>query len=313
MPEGDTIFRAAGTLHRALAGRTVTRFESVFPTLSRVDDDTPLSGRTIDRVEARGKHLLMWFSAGPPEGRRGASASAALVLRTHMRMNGSWHIYRPSERWQRPHRDMRIVLETVDFHAVAFNVPVAELLAPDRLEQVRQIRDLGPDPLSDGFHPAEAAARIMARGDLDIADALLDQTAIAGIGNVYKSEVLFAGGINPFEKVRALGRQDVDRLVAIAVRYMRANVVESTAPAIETYRGLRRTTSRHDPGARLWVYGRAGKPCRRCGTPISRARQGPHARSTYWCPRCQSASVVGRDDASGCGPQKNAAPGDRSR
>ena len=300
MPEGDTIFRAARTLQRALAGRTVPRFESVFPALSRVDADTPLRGRTIDRVEARGKHLLIWFSG-------------ALVLRTHMRMHGSWHIYRPHERWQRPHHSMRIVLEAQDIHAVAFDVPVAEFATPATLERSPQIRELGPDPLTDGFNASAASARILARGEAEIADALLDQTAIAGIGNVYKSEVLFAGRVNPFTKVRDLLPADVDRLVATAVKLMRANVAEGAPAAIETYRGLRRTTGRPDPGARLWVYGRAGRPCRRCGSPISRRRQGPHARSTYWCPRCQPANGTGADTARGFGPQKNQAPPDRTR
>ena len=300
MPEGDTIFRAARTLHRALAGRTVTRFESVFPYLSRIDDDAPLRGRTIERVEARGKHLLIWFS-GP------------LVLRTHMRMHGSWHIYRPHERWRRPHHSMRIVLETGEIHAVAFDVPIAEFATPDALERTPPLRALGPDPLAEGFTAEEAARRISARGDAEIADVLLDQTAIAGIGNVYKSEVLFAGRVNPFQKVRALQPEEVDRLVATAVKFMRANVAAGAPAAIETYRGLRRTTGRYDPGARLWVYGRAGKPCRVCGQPISRRRQGPHARSTYWCPRCQPAKDSGDALADGCGPQKNHAPPGRTR
>jgi endonuclease-8 len=300
VPEGDTIFRAARTLHRALAGRTVTRFESVFPSLSRIDDDVPLRGRTIERVEARGKHLLIWFS-GP------------LVLRTHMRMHGSWHIYRPHERWRRPHHSMRIVLETDEIHAVAFDVPVAEFATSDALERTPQLRALGPDPLAEGFTAEEAARRISARGDAEIADVLLDQTAIAGIGNVYKSEVLFASRVNPFEKVRALQPEEVDRLVATAVKFMRANVAEGAPAAIETYRGLRRTTGRYDPGARLWVYGRAGKPCRVCGRPISRRRQGPHARSTYWCARCQPAKDSGDVLASGFSPQKNHAPPGRTR
>jgi endonuclease-8 len=300
VPEGDTIFRAARTLHRALAGRTVTRFESVLPSLLRVDVDTPLRGRTIERVEARGKHLLVWFSG-------------SLVLRTHMRMHGSWHIYRPHERWQRPRHSMRIVLETADMHAVAFDVPVAAFATPDALEQTWQLRELGPDPLTDGFIPEDAAQRIRARGDVEIGDVLLDQTAIAGIGNVYKSEVLFAGRVNPFVKVRELQPDAVDRLVATAMKFMRANAADGAPAAIETYRGLRRTTGRHDRGARLWVYGRAGKPCRICGGPISRRRQGPHARSTYWCPRCQPAKGSGEAAASGSGPQKNHAPPDRTR
>ena len=277
MPEGDTIFRAARTLHRALAGRTVTKFESVFPALSRVDVDSPIAGRTIEQVEARGKHLLIRFSGN-------------LTLRTHMRMHGSWHIYRPRERWQRPHSDMRIVLETDQFHAVAFNVPVAEFASDASLQRLRPIQDLGPDPLSDAFDAGAAVARIMARSRMEIADALLDQSAIAGIGNVYKSEVLFAGRVNPFAAVAELAQNDVERLVALAVRFMRANVSEHKSAAIQTYRGFRRTTGRMDPGARLWVYGRAGKPCRRCGTLITRRKQGPHARTTYWCPRCQPAA-----------------------
>ena len=284
MPEGDAIYRAARTLHRALAGRAITRFESVFPALSRVDIDTPLRGRTIERVEARGKHLLMWFSGLPAA----ASAKAdALVLRTHMRMNGSWHIYRPHERWLRSRDDMRILVETDGLHAVAFNVPVAELTTAAALERTPAIHALGPDPLSPDFDAEEAVRRIMARRGLEIADALLDQAAIAGIGNIYKSEVLFAGRISPFASVDDLAWGDIERLVALTVKFMRANVAEGTPAAIETYRGLRRTTGRHDPGARLWVYGRAGRPCRRCGTAISRAKQGPHARSTYWCSRCQ--------------------------
>jgi len=291
MPEGDTIHRAARTLHRALAGRAVTRFESVFPALTRIDVDTPVRGRTIERVDARGKHLLMWFS-GLPGLSAGASAEAEpLVLRTHMRMSGSWHIYRPYERWQRRRDDMRIVVETDELLAVAFNVPVAEMTTPEVLERTHPISSLGPDPLSADFHADEAVARIQSRTGIDIADALLDQSAIAGIGNVYKSEILFAGRINPFAKVDELTASDIERLVAIAVKFMRANAAEGTPAAIETYRGLRRTTGRHDPGARLWVYGRAGRPCRRCGTAVSRAKQGPHARSTYWCPRCQARTL----------------------
>ena len=278
MPEGDTIFRAARTLNRALAGRTVTRFESVFPALSRVDVDAPLAGRTVEQVESRGKHLLIRLSGG-------------LILCTHMRMSGSWHIYRPHERWRRPHRDMRIVLETDQFHAVAFTVPVAEFMTEASLERTQPLQSLGPDPLSKGFDAATAVARIMDRAGVEIADALLDQSAIAGIGNVYKSEVLFAGRVSPFSAVDELARSDVERLVATAVRFLRANVSEHASPSIETYGGLRRTTGRRDPGARLWVYGRAGRPCRRCGTPILRRKQGPHARATYWCPRCQPASA----------------------
>ncbi len=279
MPEGDTIFRAARTLHRALAGQTITRFESVFPHLTRVDHDSPIRGRIVEGVESRGKHLLIRLSGG-------------LVLRTHMRMNGSWHIYRRGERWFRPRHEMRIVLETDAFEAVAFNVPVAELAAPARILAAGPVRQLGPDPLSPEFEASEAVDRILARGEGEIADVLLDQTAIAGLGNIFKSEVLFVARIDPWAAVRSLARADVERIVAEAVRLMRANVAAGVRGGITTYGGLRRRPTRDDPGPRNWVYGRAGRPCRRCGTPISWRKQGPHARSTYWCERCQGRSAV---------------------
>src|SRR5690349_9394532 len=154
MPEGDTIFRAARTLQQALAGRTVVRFESVFPALTRVDVDQPLRGRTIESVSARGKHLLMLFSG-------------ELVLRTHMRMHGSWHIYRPGERWQRPARDMRIVVRTDAFEAVAFNVPIAEFATAGQLDETPVMQRLGPDPLAADFDAEAAIGRIVARPGLE--------------------------------------------------------------------------------------------------------------------------------------------------
>jgi endonuclease-8 len=272
MPEGDSIFRAARALNKALAGRGVTRFESVFPHLTRIDTDRPVRGRTVERVTSRGKHLLMWFSGD-------------LVLRTHMRMHGSWHIYRPGERWRRPRHEMRIHVATDAFEAVAFTVPVAEFSTRAELE--RELAGLGPDPLDEDFDAQATAERLRALGDVAIADALLDQRAIAGIGNVYKSEVLFAARVNRFAAVASLDAATLERIVAIAMKFMRANVTDGSTAAIVTYAGLRRTTGRADPSERLWVYGRGGQPCRRCGTPISRAKQGPDARSTYWCRRCQ--------------------------
>jgi endonuclease-8 len=182
---------------------------------------------------------------------------------------------------------MRIAIATDAFEAIGFSVPDAEFSTGAELTRSNTIRDLGPDPLSDGFDARDAVSRIEAHAGIAIADALLDQRAIAGIGNIYKSEILFASRVNPFVVVRDLPPQTLETIVATAVKFMRANVTDSSGAGIVTYAGLRRTTRRADPSARLWVYGRAGKPCRRCGTPISRAKQGPHARSTYWCPRCQ--------------------------
>ncbi|HKU37354.1 MAG TPA: DNA-formamidopyrimidine glycosylase family protein [Polyangiales bacterium] len=273
MPEGDTIFRAARALHKALAGKTVTRFESVFPKLDRVDQDEPIAGRTLLGVEARGKHLLMHLSGG-------------LSLRTHMRMSGSWHIYRPGEAWQRPRAQLRILLETADFVAVAFLVHEAEWLREADMPRSR-IAQLGPDLLSGDFDLETAVSRMQARGGEPICDVLLDQRALAGIGNVYKSEVLFLAGVHPQQPVRELSGDQLRELAALAQRLLRQNVHEDAPSSITTYRGLRRTTRRADPGERLWVYGRAGKPCRRCGSAIIGTAAGKHVRKTYHCPRCQ--------------------------
>ena len=273
MPEGDTIFRAARTLQRALAGKTVVRFASMLPALDRIHEDAPITGRTVERVHASGKHLLMHFSGD-------------LVLRTHMRMNGSWHIYRPGERWQRSRRDMRVLVATEDFEAVGFNIPVAEFIATRDLKRHGELSRLGPDVLSDTFVPGEALRRLRERADTPVADALLNQRLIAGLGNVYKSEVLFMCRVNPFTPVGAVGEDSLASIVETATRVLRANVSEAVAP-MTTYTGFRRTTNRDDPKERLWVYGRARLPCRTCGTSIQVRKQGPDARLTYWCPMCQ--------------------------
>ncbi len=274
MPEGDTIFRAARTLHRALAGKQVVRFETGLAQLARVDDDAPIAGRTVTGVRSVGKHLLVELSGD-------------LVLRTHMRMAGSWHIYRPGERWQRPRASMRVLLETADFQAVAFDVPVAEFRTARELARDPALASLGPDVLDAGFDEEEAVRRLRERATLAIGDALLDQRALSGIGNVFKAEVCFVQRVNPFTPVSALGEVTLLGLVRTARRFLRMNVLESSGAGMVTYTGLRRTTRRGDPSARLWVYGRAGEPCRRCGEPIVIERRGPHARPTYFCPGCQ--------------------------
>ena len=228
----------------------------------------------MESVAAAGKHLLMTLSGG-------------LVLRTHMRMNGSWHIYRPGESWQRSRRDMRIVLATAEFVAVGFNIPVAEWLRAGALHRHDELRRLGPDLLADDFDAAEAGRRIRERGDTPIADVLLNQRVMAGIGNVYKSEVLFACRVDPFALVRTLTDQQLSCLIATARKFLRANVSEGLA-AMTTYLGFRKTTGRDDPSGRLWVYGRVGEPCRRCGTAVKIGKEGRDARLTYWCPICQS-------------------------
>ena len=267
MPEGDAIFRTARTLHRALAGRPVTRFESVFPALTRID----VTGEAVERVEAAGKHVLMRFANG-------------LVLRTHMRMNGSWHIYRPGERWQRPRRDMRIVIATDAFEAVAFTVPVAEWLDARREARQPDLRAMGPDLLGETFDEDEAVRRVRERDRDAIADVLLNQRVVAGIGNVYKSEVLFLCRINPFTPASGVSHEQIVEILRTARRFLQANV--TALGGITTYLGFSRGRGRDD-SQRRYVYGRARKPCRKCATPIQVRAQGPHARLTYWCPQCQ--------------------------
>jgi endonuclease-8 len=259
MPEGDTIVRAARTLNETLAGRTVTRFESVFSGIARADDNLTIRGRTIERVDARGKHLLIWFSGD-------------VVLRTHMRMHGVWHVYPHGARWRRPHSDMRIVIGTPEYEAVAFNVPVAELTRGRDLERNSVVRTLGPDILAEEFDAADAARRIAMTPEIDIAEALLSQQTVAGIGNIFKCEALYASGLDPFTRVADLSREDIARVVEKARRLMRASVA-----------GRRMVFS---------VYGRGGRPCRRCGAVIARRKGADEARVTYWCPRCQAPRVV---------------------
>jgi endonuclease-8 len=270
----------------------VVAFESVFPGLTRVHEDAPITGRRVESVSAAGKHILFRFSPLNAAGDRGAVGQAHdLILRTHMRMNGSWHIYRHGEAWRRSRRDMRIVVATAAFEAVGFNVPVAEFLDPPALARQQDLRLMGPDLLGGTFDAAEALRRFRARPELAVADALLNQRIVAGAGNVYKSEVLFLCGVNPFARVAEISDERWLAMLAMARKHLQANVIDATA-AIVTYRGFRRTTRRADPAERLYVYGRAGKPCRKCGTPIARRAQGPHARLTYWCPTCQALPAL---------------------
>ncbi len=275
MPEGDTIFRSARTLKAALAGRSVTAFESRFASLDRHVVDRPLTGQTVLDVRAAGKHLLMEFSGG-------------LVLRTHMRMNGSWHLYRPGERWRRARSAMSVLVATGEFVAVAFDVPVAEFVPAAGLASHRPLSRLGPDLLSESFDIDEAAARLSARPGETIARALIDQAVMAGAGNVYKSEALFLSAIHPGRRVSTLSPEEVRRLIGTLRSLMLANVVEPSERSFgPVFPGYRRTTRLANPAARLWVYGRTGRPCRRCGTPIRYAKQGEEARGTYWCEKCQ--------------------------
>jgi len=274
MPEGDTIFRAARTLHRVLAGQEVTGFETVLPKLSRVDFDSAITRRIVEKVESQGKWMQMHFSGD-------------LILLTHMLMSGSWHIYRPGEKWQRRSVDMRIVIKTSKICAVAFNVSIAEFHTPDTLRRRDGFRNLGPDVLAAEFDPAQCIANLRAHGEFEVGVALLMQSVIAGLGNVFKSEICFACGINPFRRMNTLSGEEFNCLVNTARTFLLANAAENSGDRIVTYTGMRRTTGRSNIEEHLWVYGRRREPCRRCGTAIESRKQGFDARTTFWCPQCQ--------------------------
>ena len=275
MPEGDTIFRSARALGRALAGKPITEFHSTYPLLTRFHDDTPLIGQTVEQVESRGKWLLIHFSGGG-------------TLATHMLMSGSWHIYRHGERWQQSRMNMRIVLENSEYVTVGFTVPVAKLVWRRDVERALRIPGTAIDVLSADFDPAEVARRVAAHGDEEIGDVLLHQEVIAGVGNVFKSEICFVTATHPFCRVAELDAERIALLVATSRKLVKANVMEDSGETIVTYGGRqRRTTHESDPSASLWVYGRAGEPCRKCGQQIRRRMQGPDVRVTFWCQHCQ--------------------------
>ena len=268
MPEGDTIHRTATNLRRVLVGGVVREARArPQPGSARVPRVERLVGRRIDAVEARGKHLLIRCSGG-------------LTLRSHLRMGGAWHRYRPGEAWRLPAVRAGCVLTTDHAVAVCFGTPDIELLTDADLARHRALRSLGPDLLGDSFDAAEALGRLRARSSVELGPALLDQRSVAGIGNVYKSEICFLEGLDPGAPVSAVPDAALLHLLSTARRLLVANAGAGRS-------GRRVTTGIPVPGASLWVYGRGGRPCRRCGTRILARRQGEQARMTYWCPRCQ--------------------------
>jgi endonuclease-8 len=261
VPEGDTLFRTAAGLRPHLVGQTVTaaRARRPGPQIERI------VGTTIEAVESQGKNLLIRFDNG-------------LELRTHLRMNGSWHRYRPGERWRRPEARARLVIEVPGAIAVCFDAPVVELFE-QRAEALHPaLAGLGPDLLDPAFgdEAADEALRRLrdpARASMTISEALLDQRALAGIGNIWRNETLFVERTEPFARVGTLDDNHLRRLVSTARRLL----VESTSAG---------------PGRqRMHVYRRSGRPCPRCGALIqSRPLVTEIPRTTYWCPRCQAPS-----------------------
>jgi endonuclease-8 len=276
MPEGDTLHNAALRLGEALTGKVIARAAGT----ARAMVSPRLVGKRVTSVTARGKYLTVHFDDG-----------RALVV--HLRMTGAWHVYRAGERWRRGAHLARVILavdadperDSPAFTAVCFAAPVVRLVT--EAEGERQLASLGPDVVTDEFDPVVAIVRLRERdAGLAIGEALLDQSALSGIGNVYKSETLFAERVNPFATVSELDDATLTRLVTRAHVLMKRNV--------GTHR-LRDTTGPFATG-RHAVYGRARLPCPRCGYPISRAYQGAVKRSTYFCVRCQRVPEVrGRD------------------
>ncbi|HEY1839836.1 MAG TPA: endonuclease VIII Nei2 [Mycobacterium sp.] len=250
MPEGDTVFRTAVTLRKALAGRTLTRCDVRVPRFATVD----LSGHVVDEVCSRGKHLFI--RVGPAS------------IHSHLKMDGSWRITSPAKRVD--HR-VRIILDANDIRAIGIDLGVLEILERDNDGDV--VDHLGPDLLGDDWDPKAAADNLTARPDRRIAEALLDQRVLAGVGNVYCNELCFVSGHLPTAPVSAV--TDPHRLVSRARDMLWAN----------RFRWDRCTTGDTRAGRRLWVYGRAGQSCRRCGTPIDYDDSGE--RVAYWCPCCQ--------------------------
>jgi endonuclease-8 len=259
MPEGDTVFRTARAMHRAFAGRRLTAADLRLPQLATVQ----LAGWTVLESSSRGKHLLLRLQH-PDDGR-------ALTLHSHLGMDGSWRVYAIGERWRaRSQHLIRAVLRTTDAVAVGYELQQVALLPTEDEKQL--VGHLGPDPLSPHWDPHEALQRLAGRSGT-VADALRDQRIIAGLGNVYCAELLFLRGLWPWTPVTQV--RDLPALVTLAHRLLDAN---RARPTRSTTGSLRR-------GQTTYVYGRAGQPCRRCGTPVRSDDRGE--RVTYWCPQCQ--------------------------
>jgi endonuclease-8 len=258
MPEGDTVWRTAARLHQALAGHVLLASDFRVPAYATLD----LAGQRVRAVRSRGKHLL-------------TRVEPDVTIHTHLKMEGSWHLYKPGSRWRGPDHQVRLVLTTAEWVAVGFRLGTVEVLATS--DEDSAVGHLGPDLLGPDWDAHEALRRLTADRDRLIGEALLDQRNLAGIGNMYKAEICFVAGLSPWTPVGDV--PDLSALVALARRVLSAN----------KDRAAQTTTGDTRRGRQLWVYARAGQPCRRCRTPIRRAAPDDPTgeRSTYWCPSCQ--------------------------
>lgn len=261
MPEGDTVARAADRLAPRLEGEVVERLHGSHPALRM--DRRRILGARVAAVRSIGKHLLIRFDNG-------------WALRTHLGMTGVWHIYAPGERWRKSPGKARVVLETQDTVAVCFAAPTVELAPADRVAS--SLDHLGPDLMAPVVPWDDIVSRATNTDAETAADLLLDQRVMAGIGNVYKSETLYLEGVSPDAPADDLDAETVLRLGRRARKLLLAN---------QQY-GERSTTGARGGATNHWVYGRAGLPCRRCGTLIATNRHGALDRISYWCPSCQA-------------------------
>ncbi|HTX55023.1 MAG TPA: DNA-formamidopyrimidine glycosylase family protein [Candidatus Baltobacteraceae bacterium] len=274
MPEGDTIYRTAVVLRRVLQGKKLT---SVSGSLAATESSRgALVGRVVEEVNARGKHLLIRLRNTRKE------PSEDLVLHTHLGMHGSWHAYQIGVPWKKPRRLAQVILTVKDAEAAVFTAPVVELLTTRQVARHPTLTSLGPDASAEHFDAPEVLKRLRSRPDLSIAEGLLLQRAMAGVGNVFKSEVLFVERVNPFAKIGDLSDDTLARLIAQSRILLVIN-----RQAIS-----RRTRGSLDPDGRLWVYDRIGLPCRTCGSAIRMRRHGAGLRSTYFCPQCQQVETA---------------------
>ncbi|KQY64163.1 MULTISPECIES: DNA-formamidopyrimidine glycosylase family protein [unclassified Nocardioides] len=258
MPEGDTVWRTAQALDKALTGARITLSDFRVPQLAEVD----LTGKLVNGTISRGKHLLTRIGDDH-------------TLHSHLRMEGAWHLYRAETRWQRPVDQARVVLRTPRWIAVGFSLGILELLTRDR--EVDAVGHLGPDLLGDDWNPDEAVRRLRRDRDRPIGEALLDQRNLAGIGNLYENELCFLSGVLPGTPVRQV--DNLERLVGRAKAMLEANKGRRTQT----------TTGNTRHGHQHWVYGRAEQPCQRCGTTVQTGMLGPagQERPSFWCPSCQ--------------------------
>ena len=267
MPEGDTVWRTARMLDRALSGQVLTRTDFRVPHLATSD----LSGGLVTATVSRGKHLMTRIRTGS------ADVPEEWTLHTHLKMEGAWRTFGPGGRWSRPAHQARVVLETPTIQAVGFSLGIVELVR--RADEAGLVAHLGPDLLGPDWDEDEALRRLSTAPDRVVREALLDQRNLAGIGNMYAAELCFTQGVHPATPVAMV--RDLPRLVRRARLMLEHN----------KERAQQSTTGDLRHGRQMWVYRRDGSPCRRCGTAVEVTMLGPsdRERAAYWCPRCQPA------------------------